>query len=88
MLEEFSGIPVKALLENDEKTTELDLGGKCCGVTGACVLAECLKVIFFLFFSVGHIPGIFFCVIALGNTDSWSFPGILRLTGQRNAAAD
>ena len=65
MLEEFSGIPVQALLENDENMTKLNLFSSGCGVTEACVLAECLKVIFFfLFFSVGHIPGIFFCVIA------------------------
>ena len=55
VLEEFSGIPVKALLENDEKTTKLDLSnsgwGSGCGVTEACVLAECLKVIFiFMYF--------------------------------------
>ena len=47
VLEEFSGIPVKALLENDEKTTKLDLSKSGCGVTEACVLAECLKVFFF-----------------------------------------
>ena len=47
VLEDFSGIPVKALLENDEKTTKLDLSNSGCGVTEACVLAECLKVFFF-----------------------------------------
>ena len=41
----FSGIPVKALLENDEKTTKLDLGKSGCGATEALVLAECLKVV-------------------------------------------
>ncbi len=44
-MEEFSGIPVKALLENDEKTTELDLRSSGCGVLEACVLSYCLKVI-------------------------------------------
>ena len=48
MMEEFSGIPVKALLENDEKMTELDLSDSGCGVTEACVLAECLKVFFWV----------------------------------------
>ena len=74
VLEKFSGIPVKALLENDEKTTELDLSNSGCGVTEACVLAECLKVFFFFFFLSGiflecrapvtRIHGIFleFCV--------------------------
>ena len=47
VLEEFSGIPVKALLENDEKTTALYLSESGCGVTEACVLAECLKVFLF-----------------------------------------
>ena len=73
-MEEFSGIPVKALLENDENTTKLDLqprfsssafgsdfgcsafgGGGYdrppCGVTEACVLAECLKVLSSFLFS-------------------------------------
>ena len=43
-MEMFSGIPVKALLENDEKTTKLDLSHSGCGYTEASVLAECLKV--------------------------------------------
>ena len=91
VLEEFSGIPVKALLENDEETTELHLSGSAFGDTEACVLAECLKVIFFFFF-------FFFC-----RAYSWNVPLCYRapvtrthgiflefcvLTGQRNAAAD
>ena len=44
-MEEFSGIPVKALLENDENTTELNLSQSGCGVLEACVLSYCLKVI-------------------------------------------
>ena len=44
-MEMFSGIPVKALLENDEKTTKLDLSESGCGDTEALVLAECLKVV-------------------------------------------
>ena len=43
-MEMFSGISVKALLENDGKTTKLDLGNSGCGDTEALVLAECLKV--------------------------------------------
>ena len=43
-MEKFSGIPVKALLENDEKTTKLDLSDLGCGVPEALVLTECLKV--------------------------------------------
>ena len=49
-MEMFSGIPVKALLENDEKTTKLDLHNSGCGDTEALVLAECLKVAEFLCF--------------------------------------
>ena len=45
VMEMFSGIPVKALLENDEKTTKLDLSESGCGDTEALVLAECLKVV-------------------------------------------
>ena len=44
-MEMFSKIPVKALLENDGKTTKLDLGNSGCGDTEALVLAECLKVV-------------------------------------------
>ena len=44
-MEMFSKIPVKALLENDEKTTKLDLRNSGCGDTEALVLAECLKVV-------------------------------------------
>ena len=43
-MEQFSGIPVKALLQNDEKTTALDLSRSGCAHTEALVLAECLKV--------------------------------------------
>ena len=43
-MEQFSGIPVKELLQNDEKTTALDLSESGCGHTEALVLAECLKV--------------------------------------------
>lgn len=45
MMEEFNGIPVKALLENDDKTTELNLTGTGCEILEACVLSYCLKVI-------------------------------------------
>ena len=44
-MEMFSKIPVKALLENDEKTTKLDLHNSGCRDTEALVLAECLKVV-------------------------------------------
>jgi len=40
----FSGIPVKQLLESDQKMTELDLSNSGCGLVEAFVLAECLKV--------------------------------------------
>ena len=51
VLEEFNKIPVKALLENDEKMTELNLSSKYVGVTGVYVLAGCLKVFFFRAYS-------------------------------------
>eukprot|EP00462_Mataza_sp_D1_P004230 CAMPEP_0175101214 /NCGR_PEP_ID=MMETSP0086_2-20121207/7640_1 /TAXON_ID=136419 /ORGANISM="Unknown Unknown, Strain D1" /LENGTH=481 /DNA_ID=CAMNT_0016375655 /DNA_START=186 /DNA_END=1631 /DNA_ORIENTATION=- len=43
VMEVFSKIPAKAILANDEKMTKLGLSLACCGVTEACVLAECLK---------------------------------------------
>ena len=45
-MEEFSGIPIKALLENDEKCTTLDLSASGCGVSEAVALSHCLKVRF------------------------------------------
>ena len=55
-MEMFSGIPVKALLENDEKTTKLDLSESGCGDTEALVLAECLKVVdLFIFFGMFRV---------------------------------
>ena len=45
-METFSGIPVRALLENVKETTKLDLHGSGCGVLEACVLSHCLKVVF------------------------------------------
>ena len=45
-MEEFSGIPIKALLENDEKCTELDLKKSGCGLPEAVALSYCLKVSF------------------------------------------
>ena len=58
-MEMFSGISVKALLENDEKTTKLDLGSSGCGYTETLVLAECLKVIeLFVFLGMFRVfPG-------------------------------
>ena len=44
VMEQFSGIPVEALLENDEKTTKFDLSDSGCGYMEVLVLAECLKV--------------------------------------------
>ena len=43
-MEEFSGIPIKALLENDEKTTKLDLSDTGCGISEAVAISYCLKV--------------------------------------------
>ena len=45
-MEAFSGIPIKALLENDEKCTELDLCFSGCGLPEAVALSCCLKVSF------------------------------------------
>ena len=60
-MEMFSGIPVKALLENDKKTTKLDLGNSGCGDTEALVLAECLKVVeLFVFLGIFRVALIFF----------------------------
>ena len=66
MMEMFSGIPVKALLENDEKTTKLDLGYSGCGDTEALVLAECLKVVeLFVFLGMFRVFSVFLVTVPL-----------------------
>ena len=44
-LETFSGIPLRSLLQNDAKVTELDLRRSGCGVFEAVLLAAVLKVL-------------------------------------------
>ena len=43
-LEEFSGIPLAKLRENDPSLTKLDFSSKGFGIAEACVLAKLLEV--------------------------------------------
>ena len=84
-MEQFSGIPVKELLQNDEKTTALDLSESGCGHTEALVLAECLKVVdLFIFLGVFRVS----LVTAVPVTRAVrNVLGMLLWTGQRDVDA-